>query len=93
MARRKFGAEFKTEAVKLFTERGVSVAQAAPDLDLAQSVLRRWMRELAVAPATAFPGHEGRSPQGAPMCTVQPAYFCAAPVADFCSAVDTCRPA
>ncbi|GBQ44489.1 transposase [Acidocella aminolytica 101 = DSM 11237] len=57
MAKRKFGAEFKTEAVKLVTERGVSVAQAARDLDLAESVLRRWMRELAAAPATAFPGH------------------------------------
>lgn len=57
MTRRKFGCEFKTEAVKLVTERGVSVAQAARDLDLAESVLRRWMRELAVAPATAFPGH------------------------------------
>ncbi|GAN82192.1 transposase [Acidocella aminolytica 101 = DSM 11237] len=57
MAKRKFGAEFKTEAVKLVTERGVSVAQAARDLDLAESVLRRWKRELAAAPATAFPGH------------------------------------
>ena len=57
MTRRKFGDEFKTEAVKLVTERGVSVAQAARDLDLAESVLRRWMRELAAAPTTAFPGH------------------------------------
>ena len=57
MARRKFGAEFKIEAVKLVTERGVAVAQAARDLDLAESVLRRWMRELAAAPAAAFPGH------------------------------------
>lgn len=57
MARRKFSAEFKTEAVKLVTERGVSVAQVARDLDLAEIVLRRWMRELSAAPATAFPGH------------------------------------
>ena len=57
MTRRKFGSEFKTEAVKLVTERGVSVAQAARDLDLAESVLRRWMRELVAAPTTAFPGH------------------------------------
>src|SRR5271166_4582205 len=57
MTRRKFGGEFNTEAVKLVTERGVSVARAARDLDLAESVLRRWMRELAAAPTTAFPGH------------------------------------
>ena len=57
MTRRKFSREFKVEAVKLVTERGVAVAQAARDLDVAPSVLRRWMRELTVAPATAFPGN------------------------------------
>ena len=57
MTRRKFSREFKVEAVKLVTDRGVAVAQAARDLDVAPSVLRRWMRELTVAPATAFPGN------------------------------------
>lgn len=60
MVRRKFTKEFKFEAVKLVTERGVAVAQAARDLDLAESVLRRWMREAAAAPVTAFPGRAGR---------------------------------
>jgi transposase len=55
--RRKFSREFKIEAVKLVTDRGVSVSQACRDLDLAESVLRRWMRETAVAPATSFPGN------------------------------------
>lgn len=55
--RRTFGREFKLEAVRLVTERGVAVAQACRDLDVAESVLRRWMRELAQAPAGAFPGH------------------------------------
>jgi len=41
----------------LVTERGVAVAQAARDLDLAESVLRRWMREVSAAPVTAFPGN------------------------------------
>lgn len=57
MVRRKFTKEFKFEAVKLVTERGVAVAQAARDLDLVESVLRRWMREAAAAPVTAFPGN------------------------------------
>jgi len=39
------------------TERGVAIAQAARDLDLAESVLRRWIREAAEAPITAFPGN------------------------------------
>ncbi|MFV1876213.1 IS3 family transposase [Nioella sp.] len=57
MVRRKFTKEFKFEAVKLVTERGVAIAQAARDLDLAESVLRRWIREAAEAPITAFPGN------------------------------------
>ena len=55
MTRRKFSREFKIEAVKLVSERGVAVAQACRDLDLAESVLRRWMREAAATPTTAFP--------------------------------------
>jgi transposase len=57
VTRRKFSREFKIEAVKLVTERGVAVAQACRDLDLAESVLRRWMREAAATPTTAFPGN------------------------------------
>ena len=57
MTSRKFSREFKIEAVKLVTERGASVAQACRDLEVAESVLRRWMREATVAPATAFPGN------------------------------------
>lgn len=41
MTRRKFSREFKIEAVRLVTDRGVAVAQAARDLDIAESVLRR----------------------------------------------------
>jgi transposase len=57
MTRRKFSREFKIEAVRLVTDRGVPVAPAARDLDLAESVQRRWMRELTAAPAAAFPGN------------------------------------
>ncbi len=34
MQRRKFSREFKFEAVKLVRDRGLSVAQAARDLDV-----------------------------------------------------------
>jgi transposase len=57
MTRRKFSREFKIEAVRLVTDRGVAVAQAARDLDVTESVLRRWMREPATAPVAAFPGN------------------------------------
>lgn len=42
--RRKFTNEFKLEAVKLAEEGTVAVAQVARDLDLSESVLRRWMQ-------------------------------------------------
>ena len=53
----KFNCEFKLEAVRLVTERGVSVAQGYRDLDVGESILPRWMRELAEAPASSFPDH------------------------------------
>ena len=34
VTRRRFSREFKLEAVKLVTQRGVSIAQAAKDLDV-----------------------------------------------------------
>lgn len=43
MVRWKLTKKFKFETVKLVTERGVAVAQAARDLDLAESLLRRWV--------------------------------------------------
>lgn len=41
MTRRKFNREFQIDAVRLVTDRGVAVAQAARDLELAEIVLRR----------------------------------------------------
>ncbi len=51
MERRKFTREFKVEAVELIHERGVTVAQAARDLGLHGTVLRRWVQESAAEPA------------------------------------------
>ncbi|WP_255591054.1 MULTISPECIES: transposase [unclassified Acidovorax] len=57
VTRRKFSREFKLEAVKLVKERGVSVPQAAKDLDVHENVLRKWVRELREEPQEAFPGN------------------------------------
>ncbi len=57
MQRRKFSREFKLEAVKVIRERGVTVAQAARDLDVHENVLRKWVREQEADPGSAFPGH------------------------------------
>jgi len=63
MQQRKFSREFKLEAVKLVRERGVSVSQAARDLDLYENVLRKWVREQATDPGSAFPGHGAMKPE------------------------------
>lgn len=56
MTRRIFSPEFKREAAQLVTARGVSVAQAAKDLDVHATVLRRWVREFGSNGPDAFPG-------------------------------------
>lgn len=63
--RRQFSREFKLEAVRLVKERGVSVAQAARDLELHENVLRKWVREAASDPQHAFPGLGQMKPEQA----------------------------
>src|SRR6186713_2540821 len=63
MRRRKFSREFKIEAVKLVRERGVSVAQAARDLDVHENVMRKWVKEFGSDPAQAFPGQGQMKPE------------------------------
>lgn len=63
MVRRRFSREFKLEAVRLVRERGVSVAQAARDLDVHENQLRRWVKEFASDPAQAFPGQGQMKPE------------------------------
>ena len=63
MERRKFTREFKVEAVQLIRERGVTVAQAARDLGVHGTVLRRWVQECAADAPQAFPGRrQARTP-------------------------------
>ena len=65
VTRRKFGREFKLEAVRMVRERGVALAQAARELDLNENMLRRWIRELSEDPQDAFPGLGNMKPEQA----------------------------
>jgi transposase len=60
--RRKHTREFKVEAVKLVTDKGYSVAEAARSLDIGQTLLRSWMQALQKEGSQAFPGQGHRSP-------------------------------
>jgi len=61
--RRTFSREFKLEAVRLVRDRGVSVAQAARDLDVHENVLRNWVKDLEADAQVAFPGRGKLKPE------------------------------
>ena len=59
--RRTYTPEFKAEAVKLVTEQGYSVAEAARSLGVHETLLRSWKQALESQGDQAFPGH-GKPP-------------------------------
>ena len=71
MERRTFTREFKIEAVKFIQERGVTVAQAARDLGVHGTVLRRWVQESVADAAQAFPGQGQMKPEQAELARLR----------------------
>src|SRR5580698_2916327 len=63
--RRRFSREFKVEAVRLVCERGVTIAQAARDLDVHVNLLRTWVHAHRADPAHSFPGLGQQKPEDA----------------------------
>lgn len=63
--RRKFSDEFKQEAVRLVTTRGVSMAQAARDLGVHVNLLRTWVRTATADAAAAARGGQSRKQEQA----------------------------
>jgi transposase len=59
--RRTYTPEFKTEAVKLVTEQGYSIAEAARSLGLRDNLLRNWKQAMEAQGPQAFPG-QGKLP-------------------------------
>jgi transposase len=60
--RRTYTPEFKAQAVKLVTEQGYSVAEAARSLGLSENLIRNWKHALEAQGEHAFPGHGKLSP-------------------------------
>jgi transposase len=59
--RRTYTPEFKVEAVKLVTEQGYSITEAARSLGVHETVLRSWKQALQTRGDQAFPG-QGKLP-------------------------------
>ena len=55
--RRTYTPEFKAEAVKLVTEQGYSIAEAARSLGIHETLLRSWKQAVEAQGEQAFPGH------------------------------------
>jgi transposase len=60
--RRTYTPEFKAEAVKLVTEQGYSVAEAARALGINDNLIRNWKQALDAQGEHAFPGRGHLSP-------------------------------
>jgi transposase len=60
--RRVYTPEFKAEAVKLVTEKGYALAEAARSLGIHETLLRSWKLAVAKQGNQAFPGHGKRPP-------------------------------
>ena len=54
--RKNYSKQFKKDAVKLVTEQGFDVSEAARNLGIHHSSLRRWKRQLESDGNQAFPG-------------------------------------
>jgi transposase len=59
--RRSYTPEFKAEAVKLVTDKGYSIAEAARSLGIHDTLLRSWKQAFADQGEQAFPG-QGKLP-------------------------------
>ncbi len=54
--RKHYSKQFKIDAVKLVTDQGYKVSEAARNLGIHHSSLRRWKKQLETDRNQAFPG-------------------------------------
>ena len=56
MKRKRYGPEFKREAIELVRRSGTSCRQVALEIGVAPNLLTRWVREVQPGSEKAFPG-------------------------------------
>jgi transposase len=62
MARKTYTREFKLQAVRMLTDRGLSVAEVARQLGVSDNCLRNWRAAAQQRGESAFPGQGNFSP-------------------------------
>ncbi len=61
--RKNYSKQFKIDAVKLITEQGYKVTEAARSLGIHDGILRRWKMQLESDESNPFPGNGKMSPE------------------------------
>ena len=61
--RKQYSKQFIVDAVKLVTEQGYKVSEAARNLGIHHSSLRRWKKQFETNGNQAFPGKGHMSPE------------------------------
>ncbi len=61
--RGSYSREFKEDAVRLVTDKGIPVTQVAMDLGIHENTIYKWMRQYKADPGGAFPGKGRLKPQ------------------------------
>ena len=61
--RKQFSKQFKIDAVKLVTGQGYAVSEAARNLGIHHSSLRRWKKQFETNGEQAFPGKGRMNPE------------------------------
>ncbi len=61
--RKSYSKQFKIDAVKLVTEQGYNVSEAARNLGIHHGVLRKWKKQLESDKSEAFPGKGKMTPE------------------------------
>ena len=61
--RKSYSKQFKIEAVKLITEQGYKISEAAQNLGINPYVLRRWKTQFETDRNQAFPGKGHMTPE------------------------------
>lgn len=61
--KKSYSKQFKIDAVKLVTEQGYKISEAARNLDIHPNVLRHWRNQLKTDSDQAFPGKGHMAPE------------------------------
>jgi transposase len=61
--RKSYSKQFKIDAVRLVTEEGYKISEAARNLEIHPNVLRKWKDQLKCGSDQAFPGKGHMTPE------------------------------